>query len=224
MMGSIADGREQKTLVPHFPDPALSADRTVYVIDDNSEMRQSLHFLLSTLGIRSWPFIDGGDFLEQVGQLAPAPVLLDLRMSGVDGCGVLAELVARKLDWPAIVMTGHGDITIAVRAMKLGAIEFLEKPFEPAALDVAMTRAFVIIDAKQQAAGRLAESRRMIGSLTRREAEVIGGLVEGLPNKLVAHRLGLSTRTVEMHRANAIAKLGGRSMVEIATMLHHPAR
>lgn len=193
--------------------------QTVYVIDDNLEMRKSLHFLLSTLGMRSWPFPSGLEFLEQLDHLAPAPILLDMRMSGLDGHGVLTELSERDVRWPTIMMTGHGDIAIAVNTMKLGAIDFLEKPFEAETLEVALKRGFALLADYLQGESRRAVAVRMINSLSRREAEVIDGLVSGLPNKLVAHRLGLSTRTVEMHRANAIAKLEGRSMAEVATIL-----
>jgi len=194
-------------------------DRVIYVIDDDAEIRKSLHFLLSTMGIRSWPFGSGEDFLEQVAELAPSPILLDMRMRGIDGIGVLTGLLERNLDWPVIVMTGHGDIEIAVRSMKLGAIEFLEKPFEADVLEVAVAGAFGLIAKRLQERSHYAEAMRLMNRLTAREAEVIEGLIEGLPNKLVAHRLGLSTRTVEMHRANATAKLEGRSIAEIATLL-----
>ena len=195
-----------------------SGPKIVYVVDDHSEMRRSLHFLLSTLQIRAWPFVSGSDFLEQQPHLSPAPILLDMRMSGMDGFEVLTELDRRAVDWPVVLMTGHGDVVTAVRAMKLGAIEFLEKPFEAEALEIALTNAFQIEERNQGARLRKADARRRLDQLTPRETEVIGCLVQGQPNKLVAHRLGLSPRTIEMHRANAFQKLGARSIAEVVTL------
>ena len=128
-------------------DGRAPANRCVYVIDDDVDVRKSLHFLLATSDIRAWPFAGGEDFIGQLTDLSPAPILLDVRMAGIDGFGVMAELAAHGIGWPVIVMTAHGDIPVAVRAMKLGAIEFIEKPFLAEELEIALKRAFVVLAA-----------------------------------------------------------------------------
>lgn len=191
----------------------------VYVVDDDVDVRKSLHFLLATSGIRSWPFNGGQEFVAQLADLPPAPILLDIRMAGLDGFGVLTELGARDLRWPVIMMTAHGDVPIAVRAMKQGAIEFLEKPFALEDLESAVMRGFALLEEQEGQRQRRVLARRRLEALTPRELEVMGELVKGAPNKIVAHRFGLSTRTVEMHRAGAMTKLGLKSLAEAALLM-----
>jgi two-component system response regulator FixJ len=191
----------------------------VYVVDDDVAVRKSLNFLLSTSGVRSWPFIDGKDFVAQLADLPPAPVLLDVRMAGVDGFGVLTELASRDIGWPVIMMTAHGDVPVAVRAMKQGAIEFLEKPFSVEDLESAITRGFALLEVYEEQQRTKNAARRRLESLTSRELEVMGELIKGAPNKLAAHHFGLSTRTIEMHRASAMAKLGLKSLAEAALLM-----
>jgi two-component system response regulator FixJ len=191
----------------------------VYVIDDDPDVRKSLHFLLATSAIRSWPFVGGQDFIDQLSELAPAPVLLDVRMPGIDGFGVMGELAARGLGWPVITMTAHGDVPVAVRAMKLGAIEFIEKPFAAEDLEVAVRRGFAVLEEDQHLRRRESEARHRLDTLSPRERQVIHELVKGVPNKVAAHLFGLSTRTIEMHRASAMTKLGLKSLAEVAMLI-----
>jgi two-component system response regulator FixJ len=191
----------------------------VYVIDDDADVRKSLHFLLATSSIRAWPFAGGQDFVEQLAELEPAPILLDVRMPGIDGFGVMAELSALDLSWPVIVMTAHGDIAVAVRAMKLGAIEFIEKPFSAEDLEIAVRRGFELLKDDQERRSRQAAARQRLEALSPREWEVLRELVKGAPNKVAAHLFGLSTRTIEMHRASAMTKLGMRSLPEVASLI-----
>jgi two-component system, LuxR family, response regulator FixJ len=126
---------------------ALSAvrsrpDQIVYVVDDHGEMRKSLHFLLSSLAYQTRSFGSGEEFLNLQPELQPGPILLDMRMPGLDGFEVLAELATRRVAWPVVLMTGHGDMAVAVRALKLGVVEFLEKPFDTATLEAALANAF----------------------------------------------------------------------------------
>ena len=193
--------------------------RQAYVVDDNEEMRMSLAFLLDSLDIRHIIYESGEAFLNGLDTLAPAPLLLDIRMSGIDGIGVLTALAAKGVKWPVIVMTGHGDIPIAVKAMKLGAIEFLEKPFEPEALVDSLTRAFDILAEMASMLHDRDEARRQLATLTPREHDVVHGLIDGSANKIVAYRLVLSPRTVEMHRANAFAKLGLKSIADLIKLV-----
>lgn len=190
-----------------------------YIVDDNKQVRMSLAFTLDSLEIRNRSFETGEDFLSSLDELSPGPVLLDIRMSGVDGIGVLSAMVARDVKWPVIVITGHGDVAIAVAAMKLGAIEFLEKPFDPEMLVVSLTRAFGILSDVTYAQQEQTAARAQLATLTPRESDVVFGLIDGSANKIVAYKLGLSPRTVEMHRANAFAKLGLRTVAELIRVI-----
>ena len=192
----------------------------VYVIDDHSEVRKSLSMVLATVGITTWPFAASYDFLDQLADLSPAPILLDIRMPDLDGMSVLSRLAERMIPWPVIIMTAHGDIAIAVECMKRGAIEFLEKPFELEMVQTALARAYALLaDAQSKEQVRLLAKKRF-AALTLREAQVLLSLFDGLQNKNVAVGLGLSVRTVEMHRAHAFTKLGVRSVVEAAELAH----
>lgn len=194
-------------------------NRYIYVIDDEVDVRKSLHFLLATFGIRSWPFARGQDFVAQVAELKPAPVLLDIRMPVMDGFGVMREMQARSLNWPIIVMTGHGDIPVAVRAMKQGAIEFIEKPFPAENLELALGRAFELLERARDRQTAIDLALAQLSMLTSRELEVLKELVKGAPNKVTAYNLGLSIRTVEMHRRNAMKKLRLKSLAEAALIV-----
>jgi two-component system response regulator FixJ len=199
------------------------APEITYVIDDSADMRRSLHFLLGTIGIASRPFASSEDFLEAVSTLSEAPILLDLRMPRMDGIQLMAQLKALQIDWPVIVMTAHGDVAVAVRAMKLGAIEFLEKPFESDDLEVSLERALAAVaDHRQRNVMRAAAAERL-ARLTPRETDVVGRLAEGTLSKVIAHDMGLSARTVEMHRANALEKLGVKNLVELIALLKDAA-
>jgi len=197
---------------------SVPPQRAVYVIDDDVDVRKSLHFLLSSSSIMAWPFGSAGEFIDLLPNLAPAPILVDIRMAGIDGLQMLHILKERAVVWPIIVMTAHADVPMAVRAMKLGAIEFLEKPFEAAALIRILDEAFGTLDQLLQAWLARNDARLLIGQLSKRESDVLTILMQGTLNKVAAHQLGLSPRTVEMHRGNALAKLGLKSMVEVVAL------
>ena len=193
--------------------------KIVYVIDDDSELRRSLHFSLATSKITVWPFAAPEDFLDQLDTLEPAPVLLDLRMRTMDGMEVLQILSERGNRWPIVMFSAFGDIPVAVRAMKLGALDFVEKPASLAVLDEILARSFdalaVVIDN-----ARAAEDARIrLARLTRREDEILRLLVKGGSNKLVAHNLGISERTVEIHRSNALKKLSVKTLTQVANLM-----
>ena len=192
-----------------------NASHIVYVVDDDPAVRQSTCFILSTRGIRSRPFVSGVDFLAEVEALEPGCLLLDVRMPAIPGPEVQTELALRQIDLPTIVMTGHGDVSTAVRVMKLGAIDFLEKPFADETLFATLERAFALLEDRRTATEQIDGALRRIGALSPRETDVLRGLVAGLPNKIIAHRLGLSPRTVEMHRAKMMTKLGLRSLPDV---------
>lgn len=164
------------------------------------------------------PFVSASDFLEELRYLPPAPILLDIRMADIDGLKLLEILKEQAVFWPVIILTAHGDVGVAVQAMKLGAIEFLEKPFAPEALDQAIGQAFGLLEQTEHVVSERDQARCRLESLTARESQIMAILMEGVPNKEVAHRLALSTRTVEMHRANALAKLKVKSIAEVVRL------
>lgn len=196
--------------------PQVLTDNRVYVIDDDKEIRKSLHFLLSTIDIVSWPFGSATDFLGDLNFLKASPILLDIRMPDMDGIQLMNVLLDQGIRWPIIVMTAHGEIKIAVQAIKLGAIEFLEKPFAFEALDDSLRSAFVQLVAMKGSEAIRENARRRFEPLSPRETNVIKLLMQGLANKVVAHALSLSVRTIEMHRANALSKLQVKSLAEVA--------
>lgn len=194
--------------------------RLVYVVDDEREMRISLSFMLKTFGIASRPFAAAEDFLAEVSDLRPGCLIVDIRMPSKDGLSLLAEMAAAGMHWQTIVITGHADVSIAVRSMKLGAVDFLEKPFKEEDLLAALDRAFSALS-RTAAEHELADrARSAIQSLTPRERDVLEGLVDGLSNKEIAARLGLSPRTVEMHRTNLMRRAGAGSMSELLSLAY----
>ena len=194
------------------------AQGNVYIVDDDREVRRSLSFLLSTTEMTSRPFGSGVDFLDALSDLKPGCILLDIRMPEFDGFYVMGELGKRGIEWPVIVMTGHGEVSVAVRAMKLGAVDFLEKPFDEEILLNSLERAFGLLRDRGEAADRRQRAQDRVNALTAREKEVLRGLMAGMANKLLARRLDISLRTVEMHRANMMDRLGVRSLAEALTL------
>ncbi len=204
----MSTGFEEKTLSSHY----------VYVVDDDRDVRRSLSFMLGASEIRSHPFGSGIDFLEAIPDLEPGCVLLDIRMPQMDGFEVMTELARRGIDWPVIVMTGHGEVPVAVRAMKLGAVDFIEKPFSEDALIGCFGNAFALLGERETAGKRRRDARDRIARLTARETEVLEGLLAGESNKQLATRLGISLRTVEMHRGNMMERLEVASLAEALTL------
>jgi two-component system response regulator FixJ len=184
----------------------------VHIVDDDESIRRSTSFALRTTGHDVTAWASGTEFLREVRHVEQGCILLDIRMPDIDGLQVQQQLAERGVTMPVVMMTGHGDIAIAVRAMKAGAVDFLEKPFERAALMLAMEIAFDRIAAADDAAARAEAANVVLGVLTPRERDVLTGLAQGLPNKTIAYDLGISARTVEAHRANLMTKLDVRSL------------
>lgn len=188
---------------------------TVHVVDDDEAIRQSAGFLLTKAGYAVNRYADGTTFLRAVTAETTGCVLLDVRMPDVDGLEVQARLSQRGIGLPIIMLTGHGDVTLAVRAVKAGAVEFLEKPFERSvllrAIELALDRA--ANSARNDLAA--ADAMARIAALTARERDVLDGMVLGRPNKLIAFDMNIATRTVEVHRANLMEKLSARSLSEV---------
>lgn len=190
----------------------MTVRKLIHIVDDEDAIRRSAGFMLKTSGYAVKAWASGTAFLNEVRHAEHGCVLLDVRMPEIDGLGVQKALAERGVTMPIVIMTGHGDVSIAVRAMKAGAVEFIEKPFEKATLLAAIEDAFERIAAAEGASTRAAEAKVILGALTPREKDVLDGLARGLPNKSIAFDLDISPRTIEVHRANVMTKLGVRSL------------
>lgn len=197
-------------------DSRMSVDGAiVHVVDDDEAIRQSIGFMLRKAGYAVQTYPSGTAFLKEVTRETSGCVLLDVRMPDIDGLEVQARLSQQGIALPVIMLTGHGDVTLAVRAIKAGATDFLEKPFERLALIEAIDLA---LD-RNARTGRQrimsADAIVQLAALTAREREVLDGMVLGRPNKLIAFDLGIATRTVEVHRASLMDKLHARSLSDV---------
>ena len=192
------------------------SDKTViHVIDDDAAMRDSLAFLLDVNGFAPKVHESATAFLGGVDLASLACVISDIRMPGMNGIELVRKLKDTGSSCPVILITGHGDVALAVEAMKAGAADFIEKPFDDAALLGAIRAALQALQPAQDdnAAKKAAEAR--LADLSPRERDVLQGLVAGKINKVIAHELSISPRTVEVYRANLMAKSGARSMSEL---------
>lgn len=192
----------------------MTDKRVIHIVDDEAALRRSASYMLKTSGYAVEAWQSGAAFLKEVRHAEHGCVLLDVRMPEIDGLTVQRTLAERGVTMPVVFMTGHGDINIAVRAMKAGAVDFLEKPFEKAALLAAIEDAFSRIESTDGAIARSAEAEVVLAGLTPREREVLEGLARGLPNKTIAFDMGISPRTVEVHRANVMTKLDVSTLSE----------
>lgn len=195
-------------------EPAL-----VHIIDDDDAVRDSLALLLDAAGFAVRVYAAAADFLTVVPSLSAGCVLTDMRMPDMDGLTLLRRLGEAGVPLPVIAMTGHGDVPIAVAALKAGAIDFLEKPFDDAHLIAIIRDALDASLTAQRRALAAADIAARVASLTPREREVLDLLVTGKPNKVIAYDLGASPRTVEVHRARVMEKMGARSLAELVRMV-----
>jgi two-component system response regulator FixJ len=189
-----------------------SDQRVVHLVDDDPAVRRSVGFMLKTSGYQVQSYETGVDLLKAAGDLAAGCVLLDVRMPGMDGLEVQEMLQQKGVTLPVVIMTGHGDVALAVKAMKAGAVDFVEKPFEKATLLSSLEEGFRRLSRKEVSGERRRDAEVRLQILTPRERDVLDGLAQGLPNKTIAYGLGISPRTVEIHRANLMSKLGVRSL------------
>jgi two-component system response regulator FixJ len=183
------------------------ADRIVHLVDDDEAIRRSASFMLRTSGYLVKTYASGVELLALGREVPAGVILMDVRMPAMDGLEVQRALKASGVLLPVIVMTGHGDVGVAVEAMKNGATDFLEKPFEKKSLVAAIDDGFARIEQSGRRDARAEEARVRLDALTPREREVLDGLARGHPNKTIAFDLGISPRTVEIHRANVMQKL-----------------
>ena len=189
-------------------------DVLVFIVDDDDFMRSAMRRLFASNGIAAEIYASGMEFLTGAPFDRGGCVILDVRMPGLNGLEVQAQLKQRRIELPVIFLTASADVPIAVSAMREGAVDFLEKPFEKARLLDAIEEAFARLEDTAGRADRAQDAAIAIASLTAREREVLEGLAQGLPNKTIAFDLDISARTVEVHRANLMSKLNVRSLSE----------
>lgn len=190
----------------------------VHVVDDDDAVRDSLALLLKSAGFSVRTYNSASALLKVLAIQATGCVLTDVRMPELDGLALQRRLAELGITLPVIVMTGHGDVPIAVEALKAGAADFLEKPFGDAQLLAAVSGALATSQRTREAAAAVADIVARLASLTPREREVLDRLVLGQPNKTIAYDLGSSPRTVEVHRARVMEKMGARSLPELVRM------
>ena len=190
------------------------SEMVVHVVDDDDSVRRSVGFMLKTSGYKVKPYSSGAEFLKEARSLDAGCILLDIRMPGMDGLEVQEALRGQGVALPVIIMTGHGDVPLSVRAMKAGAIDFIEKPFQKEVLVSAIEDGFTTLKRTDSGREKAKDASVRLQALTPREREVLDGLAQGLPNKTIAYDLGISPRTVEIHRANLMTKLQVRSLSE----------
>jgi two-component system response regulator FixJ len=193
-------------------------ERRVYVIDDDEAMRESLSFLLQAQDFSVQAYDSAVSFLRVAPALAPGCIITDLRMPEMTGLQLARVLREGGMALPVIVITGHGDVPLAVEAMKAGVIDFLEKPFSDDLIFATLNAAFQRLDHQSEAESERAAILARLGELTARERDVMTGLVAGRANKVIADDLGISPRTVEIYRANVMTKMQARSLSELVRM------
>jgi FixJ family two-component response regulator len=191
----------------------------VYVVDDEKQVRESLDMLLKTMGLPVRTYSSAHDFLSDYNPEQHGCLVLDVRMPGMSGLELQAQLASERINIPIIIITGHGDVPMAVQAIKVGALDFIEKPFREQELLDSIQKA-IKLDAKNKENRAEQEKwKEAFSALTPREREIVRELVVGKANKLIAYELGISPKTVDFHRANILDKLGVDSVVELVRLI-----
>jgi len=196
----------------------MPAGRRVYIVDDDEAVRNSLSVLLESEGYAVRSFGSAPEFLAAASSLPVGCLIVDIRMPEMDGLELQRRLVEGALKFPMIVITGHGDVPLAVRAMKAGAIDFIEKPFPSEAILGSLEAALARLGAPNEQDRETAVAVSKLALLSSREREVLAGLLAGRPNKTIAYDLAISPRTVEIHRARVMDKMGARSLSELVRL------
>jgi two-component system response regulator FixJ len=191
----------------------------VFVVDDDEGVRGGLRLLLASAGLDACTYASAAAFLDAVTPKHAGCLLLDVRMPGLSGLDVHERLIARRIELPVIILTGHGDVPMAVRAMKRGAFDFIQKPFNDQFLLDRVNEALQQDRHRRQSQREAVAVRSKLERLTARERDVLNGLVHGQANKVIAAELGISERTVELHRARCMEKMGCRSLAQLVTLV-----
>lgn len=191
---------------------------TIHVVDDDEAARDSLAFLLQSVGFTVKSHASATAFLIDLPALPTGCLITDLRMPELDGLQLLRELRRRHVEMPVLIITGHGDIPLAVEAMRAGALDFLEKPFDDQALLSSVRAAFASQQEQNRQTGQKSEIAARIEQLSTRERQVLEGLIAGHPNKVIAYDLGISIRTIEIYRANVMNKMRATSLSDLIRM------
>lgn len=196
----------------------MTSPQTIHIVDDDEGARDSLGALLGSTGHAVKTFASGVEFLEALEPNWQGCVILDVRMPVLSGLQVQEKLTEKQCKLPVIIVTGHGDLPIAVKAMKAGAIDFIEKPFEEAVILESIKHALALGERSSEEDAAAADLNHRIAQLTPRELEVLVQVAMGHPNKVVAYELGISPRTVEIHRARVIEKMNARSLSHLVRL------
>lgn len=196
----------------------MSAEGTVFIVDDDEAIRESLRALVETEGYSVQAFDSAHGFLGGFTSPKVGCLVVDVRMPGMGGLELQAELIARGASLPVIMVTGHGDIPLAVQAMKAGAVDFIEKPYNDHQLLDTIGRALDMARNRHSENSVAQEAKERVASLTPREAQVLAHLIAGRANKVTAYELGISPRTVEIHRAHVMEKMQARSLSDLVRM------
>jgi two-component system, LuxR family, response regulator FixJ len=193
----------------------MANDEIVHVIDDDEAVRQSIEFLLLSSGLKAKLYDSASAFLDTLPNVSPGCVVTDMRMPGLSGIDLLRRLGELQIKMPVIVITGHGDVPLAVEAMKFGAADFLEKPFDDELLLGSVRSALDRLHKTAERESERAALNARLATLSNRERDVLEGLVAGKPNKVIAFDLAISPRTVEIYRANVMTKMKASSLSEL---------
>jgi RNA polymerase sigma factor (sigma-70 family) len=191
---------------------------TVFVVDDDRSIRQAMQLLLQSVGLHAETFASGDEFLGQFDAARPGCLVLDIRMPGLGGLELQERLMAAGSSLPIIFITGHGDVPMAVEAMQKGAFDFVQKPFRDQELLERISEALSSDRQSRSEQAKRAEVAARLQKLTNREREVMDLVVTGKPNKVIAYELGVSQRTVEIHRARVMEKMQARSLADLVRM------
>jgi two-component system, LuxR family, response regulator FixJ len=197
----------------------MRTDPTVFIVDDDQEVREAIRLLMDSIGLAAEGFASAQEYLERFDPVRPGCLVLDVRMKGMSGLDLQLRLTEEPLHPPIIVITGHGDVPMAVRAVKQGAVDFIEKPFNDQVLLDAVHRALEQDAARRGQASRLADLRERLERLTPREREILDQVIAGKRNKVIAADLNISQSTVEAHRAKVMEKMEARSLSELMRMM-----
>ena len=194
------------------------SDEYVFVVDDDADIRDSMRLLLEVAGFKVRSYTSARQFLDDEASRHGC-LVADIRMPDMSGLELQEEVARRHLDLPVIIMTGHGDVPLAVRAMKAGAVDFLEKPFDDEKMLSSVRRALEIGSRARSRNAEVITAKNLLASLTPRERGVLDKLVQGRSNKVVAFELGISPRTVEIHRAHIMGKMEASSLSDLVRMV-----